>query len=219
LDDSPGPKKFIGKVFIRGSIKNDIRPAVDCVLDSLHMFDGLLLVFDCRGGAGLAARMLMGMVVIAGATIPVVGYAEGRACSAALFPLAASEAAFANPYAALGVFGCTNPYCDGRTPGALVSTQSPKKPPPIDWPQRKYIAPDKLPGLQAETDAAYEEDLVLIARNVGLDRERLRPYLDGRLLGPQEAQKAGLISGVCSQDQALENLRQLIRTKDERKAA
>ena len=204
---------WILKVYVNGRLDERSRPGLVEAIRQLPTLAGQMVVLDTPGGHGETLNLLVELGRLRG---PVVCYAKRRAQSAGFLACVIAHRAYANPNAVLGCFGNLESVCvDGRHPKTLVSTQSPQKHggEPISWGERVYVPSSGVAARQADLDANYEQIFRTMAKRATCTESRLRGLLDGRDLSPQECLNAGLLDGVCSQDEAYAQLVNLIERK------
>jgi len=207
------PSRFgwLGVLTIQGRLGKDLAATLSGLGVDLFEMQGLFLKFDTLGG--FCGPNLHGLVLLARLTMPVVGWVQRSCFSAGVLPLAACNASFCHSSARVGCFGVVRSVCDGLRPAILVSSQSPKKVKaggvfPVDDPS--FISNGNAAKIQGELDQAYERDFEQILEYTGANPIRLRRLLDGRILTPRQAQRSGLVDGLCPEEQAYQKLLQLV---------
>lgn len=208
---------WIGLLFIRGAVENEIVRALREVEAEFPTLAGLMIIYDCPGGDFLAGEMLERTTLVAKQTMPVVAFVKS-AHSTALIPARAAHRVYADANGELGTFGIMTHVCDGKTAKPLVNRQSPQKCPDrrLSWPPRRFIVDDAdLDRLQTLLDCQYEADLFLVARYAGRDTEALRSHLDGRTMSAEEAMVIGLVDGILTEHEAYKKLVKMVNERSQ----
>jgi ClpP class serine protease len=99
----------------------------------------------------------------------------------------------------------------------MANSQSPHKldgADPLPWLEISYCRNGDAKGIQRDLDNSYEQDLSQLVRYTGTNPNRLRAYMDGRILTPRQALRIGLIDDIGYEDAAYRRLLTLTERKE-----
>lgn len=195
----------IGRLWVTGPIEHSIVPPLEDVESQLPELVGLIVYIDSLGGSFRGGIALERLILLAKEKMPVVSFIQGDAASAALIPAVAADLTCGDHTAILGGFGMAFQACDGQQPCMIINEQSPEKfgvTPPRVHPTVFIESEEHRQRLQNLVNRQWDRDLSLLVAYSGVSTERLRPYLDGRMMIAREALAAGLLDEICKEGEA-----------------
>ena len=206
---------WIGALSIRGRLENTHQRQLMTHADDIMDMSGLLITWDTPGGCTGAGVTLDALIAMCKTRMPVVSWVR-QGLSAATLPIASCEAAFSHPCAELGGFGIVRGVCDGRNPRTMVNRQSPHKLDgldPLPLLDLTFCRNGDAMAIQRDIDKIYEVALGQLATYTGTNADRLRRYMDGRVLTSRQARRIGLIDKIGFEHEAYDHLTTLMKGK------
>ena len=210
----------LAKIELKGAIldSNAIRKQVEQIA-KYPSIKGVLLVIDSPGGAVGASVEIADLIKELDAKIPVVAHAQGTMASGAYYAGAYARKIYANRGSLVGSIGVIFAGGNieellgkiGYKPAVLKAGEYKE----MGVPYRAWSEKEKefLQNLINEEYDIFVRDVVE-AR--GLKVEDSAKFAEGKIFTAKSALELGLIDAVGSQNQAIEELKNLSKVKQER---
>ena len=210
----------LAKIELKGAIIN--ANAVRAQIEQIKKYPtikGVLLVIDSPGGAVGASVEIADLIKELNAKIPVVAHAQGTMASGAYYAGAYSRKIYANRGSLVGSIGVIFPGSNieellgkiGYKPSVLKAGEYKE----IGTPYRAWSEEERelLQNLINEEYDIFVSDMVE-AR--GLKKEDSTKFAEGKIFTAKSALELGLIDALGSQNNAIEELKNLSKVKQER---
>lgn len=212
-DDDKGPGPRIGIVYVEGEISTSLS-----TLKRLHQLredkqiDAIVVRINSPGGAVAPSQEIYAAVKRAAAKKKVVCSMGTLAASGGYYIAAACDKILALPGTITGSIGVISqlPRLEGLMALLHVDFETIKSGPMKDAGSPfRTMTPDERKLFQTFVDDIYEQFLDDVAAGRKLDKSKLRPLADGRILTGKQALAAGLVDELGNFELAVERAAEL----------